>query len=522
MKLSVPLSDDVIQLSTLDQQAQRRYASVVLFFKLDHEGTSDSVFHHLKEGLAVTLSEVPDFASTVVTLPGSNRNELQLRLGPDSGASVKIVDYSTTQAASWSYGNYEELAAKKFPVVSIPPEMLFGPLPAAPGDTERGLPALFIQFSLIEGGFILGIRWHHTVCDARGMNVMIQSWARQTKTSMLQGTRGLPVMPSEESRERWQLSYGKRDTDIERLLLDDYVIDRAMRSPGSIASNTYQPQCHLLDPPEITNVPYRISVWYFSASALQSLRNALAIADTSSAAGLPENDPGAGGALGFTPVEAVSALVWKHLSIARRPQMQLPSLAERKQEGQPQQQNEEDSDVTSLFSTRLNYRARMRPPLAEDFIGNINEPNARARLPLAEVCTASTPQSLATLARHIRAATEEGSANSLLDNKAVRAFIGLVDTLPSVTDLTINWRKFPGPDLEFTDLSGLDTLRLDWGGRLGQPACMRLVSRETGLVYLLPLDRDGGLEVQVQCEPEAFDRLKADDLFAQYAALRYS
>ncbi|KAH6855928.1 hypothetical protein B0I37DRAFT_366133 [Chaetomium sp. MPI-CAGE-AT-0009] len=423
VKLSVPVGEEVIHLSVLDQQAQRHYAKPVLFFKLDHEGMNDPVIDHLREALSVALSETPDFASTVAPVPGSTRKELQLQLNPESGASWRVVDHTAeANRDAWMYGTFDELAAKDFSLTDVALERLVNPALVDISEDVRELPSLSIQVNLIEGGLILAVCWHHTVSDARGFNVLLSSWARHTKESILRGEPDHPVIPAEETRGRWRLDYGVTNATINQV--PEYVVDANARSPRSATSP------HLLDRGDPLGAPFQISTWYISAARLQALRDSLgAVAGSGT----------------FTAVEAISALFWKHVSRAR-------CLHDNNEEG------------TSLFTTRL-----------DDYIGNICEPNAHARVPLSEVCSSATGASLATLASAIRAATEA------VDEAAVRTYIGLVNTLPAVTDLTWNYNGFPGPDFGVTD---------------------------------------GGLEVQALCDPDALERLKVDEEMTKYATFR--
>lgn len=495
VKPDTPFSDEVIRLSTLDQQAQRHYAKVLAFFRIDHGGKRDSVINQLRRGLAVSLSETPDFASMVVPVPGSTRKELQLQLGPDSAVPWRVIDYTLQQAAPenvWQYGSYDEIASRHFSVVDIPPELLVDPACLHVPEDAQEVPALAIQVNLIRGGLILAICWHHTVCDARSLNVLANSWARHTAASLTNGgADSSPSQPAEGTRERWRLNYGSRNAALADM--PDYMADAAARSPLSAGS------AHLHDRVDPVETPFVISTWYFSAAALQSLRSVLGAASAANES--------------FTSVEAASALAWRHVTRARF----LPSGEHADAHGADEADEADGADRagqlegTSLFSTRLDFRARLRPPLPGDFIGNVCEPNARARVPLSEVC-APGPRALAALASAIRAGTEA------VDDAVVRAYIGLVNELPAVTDLTWGYDLFPGPDLGVTDLSGLDSLRADWGPRLGAPECVRLATRENGLVYIFPTDRDGGFEVQVQCEAEAVERMKRDGEFTEYAA----
>ncbi|KAJ0414845.1 transferase family-domain-containing protein [Aspergillus carlsbadensis] len=467
VKLSVPLCEDVIKLSALDQQIMRFYAESFMVFEFDPAKKADDIVHHLKQGLAVALSEIPDFAATVAPVPGSRRKELELRIGPESGVPFKVVDQ--TKQESWVYGSYADLASKHFPIVEIPHDVLFVPQPVEYTD---GLPAAFLQVNLIDGGVIIAVSWHHAVGDARGISLLMDIWAKHTKTSITQGRPDLPAAQAEGSRDRWRLDHGLRDVTVDDL--PEYTIDSSARqsATGSI----------LLDREQPVTVPYTVSTWYLSADSLKSLRNSLAQAETENAAQ-------------FTKVEAVSALVWKHASIAR----QLDQI---------------HPDGSSLFTTRLDFRARTKPPFSDSFIGNINEPTARVRIPLSEVCAPSTPESLVTLAEAIRVATESTG------EKSVRTLIGLINDAPAVTDVTWKYNYFPGPDIGVTDISGIESRKQDWGGALGTPVLLRSYSRETGLLYLFPQDKDGGFEIQFQCEMEAVEKLKKDEIFSKYCTYK--
>ena len=124
--------------------------------------------------------------------------------------------------------------------------------------------------------------------------------------------------------------------------------------------------------------------------------------------------------------------------------------------------------------------------MSDNIIDNACEDNARARIPLAEI---SFSKSLKTLASDIRAATQA------VDAAAVHRFIGCVNTLGAVTNLTRKLNLFPGPDLGVTDISGLDILRADWGGGMyGQagshpPSYQREEARTYTFCLWIPMGR---------------------------------
>ncbi|KAK4169039.1 transferase family-domain-containing protein [Cladorrhinum sp. PSN259] len=474
IKPQLPQIEDVIELSTLDQQAQRHYAKFLLFFNLGHNGPHDPVIRHLKQGLSAALSELPDFASSISPDPASCRKELQLLLGPASGVPWRDVDH-TAQDGRWLFGSYQDLAGDKFAMNGISLELLVHPAASIVSADTVSLAAFLVQANLIRGGLILSVSWHHTVADAHGLNLLMRSWANHTKNSIIKGRPDNPPGPTSTAQERWRLQIGQcgphNDTIVK--ILSNYVTKATVRAPATHLHT------HLVDRQENITTRFQISTWYLARKSLQSLREDIGNATE-----------GSGGI--FTAVECVSALTWRCISRARHLHVT-------------------DEHGTSLFTTRIDFRQHLNPPLSDGFVGNACEPNAGVRLPVSSICSSGPPSDLALA---IRAATQG------IESTAVHGFIGYINTLPAVTDLTWNYSLFPGPDLGLTDISGMDVLRTDWGIGLGFPDAARLAARENGLVYLLPIDSEGGFEVQIQCEPEAFDRLREDNEFTRYATLK--
>lgn len=483
VKLNVPVAEEIINLSALDQQAQRTYGQFMIAFQLQDTIThsNEEIVKHLKTSLSMALTTAPDLASTVCPVIGSRRNELELRLGPESGAVFRVVDHlplsqgPKREGVSLPKTNGDASHMNIFIPTSLY-GLLFAPHATCEDEFEQGLPGLLLQVNLMEGGLIIGLTWHHTICDLRSVANFLRQWSGYTKLSLTGGDLSSGIDSAwKPSDERWRLEYGDHDADVSRI--SDYAANPSLRAP--LRENS----AHLLDRPDPATITASSTVWYFDSSSLRALRNSIAESRIENASELTQS-------------EALSALIWKHVSRARLLDTKYPP------------------EATSLFSTRIDYRGRMKPAFDDYFVGNINEPNARVRLSIREVCSASTPDSLAVLGQAIRIVTQE------MGEDAVRTFIGAVNRLPKVTDLSWDYDTYPGPDLTVTDLSSSDMLRQDWGGPLNHATFLRAASREKGLVCVLPQDRDGGLEVQIQCEHDAVERLRDDPIFAQYADLR--
>lgn len=477
IKPKISFGEEIVELSTLDQQASRRYVDTLLIFQ--HTG-NENVSHtvqNIENALSATLCELPDFAATVIPVLGSDRGELELRIGPESGVPFRILTHHEAGEPSVSSPfagmTYSELAKGNFPFGADCNHFLFFPRDGFLHGDSEGLPVLLIQVNLVEGGLFIGVSFHHTLCDGHSMDYFLTSWARHANTPVAHQSKGPRTGGHREACDRWRLSHGRLDGDIAEL--PDYTIKPGQRNPSQ------QHKSHLLDHEEpVDLIP---STWYLGADTLTSLRTAL------SGAGGPQTSRH------LTSSEVVSAVVWKHLSLARSLDKLPP-------------------ETTSLFGTRIDFRSRTKPVLPESYIGNINEPHAIVRMQLKEVCSQSTSQSLAILAMAI------SDAIIGLNEKHMRQFIGLVNAAPCVTDVVLEADTFPGPDLIVTDTSSLQTRQHSWGKNLGQPTATRTGFRERGVVVFSPQDHSGGFEIQLNCSGVALERLKLDEIFTRYATFR--
>ncbi|QPH15634.1 hypothetical protein C2857_000099 [Epichloe festucae Fl1] len=480
--LSQPSYEKAIQLSTLDQHAVRIYSSFVLVFETEPCADPEDILVHLKTGLGGALTEFPEFAATVVPKAGSSRNELELQVGPESGALFRAVDHSSGLSDSDECHDglrgvtYEQLESNNFPLTHLPKDLFFTQHAKPDDDSPDGIPVLLVQANIIDGGLLVGVAWHHSVCDARGMNTLVNAWAKATNASCTYGSIDEVDVAAEEdeSEARLKLSYGTTGATIRDFT--DYVDDASIRSPGPNS-------LHLLDRTYHTPANSEISMWYFAQESLQSLVSSV-------------NGSSKSNEQQFTQVEALSALLWKHVSLARQIDVSFPG-------------------GSSLFTTRIDFRRRLSPPLPHEYIGNVNQPIPRSRVSIDDLCAPSSGQTLAGLAQRVRLAVAE------LDDKSVRKLIGYVDTLPSVTDLALEFDTCPGPDLAITDLSGLDVMQKDWGQLLGKVAHIRGFVRYRGFLAFLPADTKGGITALLQCETTALERLKSDQMFCQYAEYLY-
>lgn len=184
MKPQFPRSDTSIQLSSIDQFASRTYSSLLLPFAFRW---TNNTFTHFQTGLSAALNEFPDYAATVTGSSTSAKNELELKLGPDSGVYLALVSQQ-----NWTYGSYAELQEKHFPLSGIPTHILLSREAAISKAPSNAIPAFLAQINVLDGGIILGISWHHSVSDARAVSMFAECWAQNTRLA----AQGQPLSAS--------------------------------------------------------------------------------------------------------------------------------------------------------------------------------------------------------------------------------------------------------------------------------------------------------------------------------------
>lgn len=245
---------------------------------------------------------------------------------------------------------------------------------------------------------------------------------------------------------------------------------------------------------------------------------------------------------GFRPrgTEALGAFIWRHIVMAR--------------DIDPKRYPE------AKLSMTVDTRLRMdEPKVPGTYWGNLAEPNAVARMPVAVLCSngwrsdspmedkevtrrlsgldmssldlaSSAPSSpthgaldtfhhiLPLAARRIRASV------AAVDNKAVRRLASLLKQMSTATTLTWNVDRWPGPDMLIVYTQQLRFNDLDFGPLLG--GCSQALrftvgdneGKPDGRCIILPPRRSdaGGLEVSVQYDVRTLERLRQNKEWTSY------
>ena len=145
----------------IDQIAPRDYVASYFFFRLPQDTDNASVYSVLERGFHTTVQQVPELMYCVCKSKGA-RDELELRLHSDSGATITMKDFTFGGSDHrWMPGTFDDLERNHFPLQILPQEYVLAQT-EFPG--QACLPTLAMQANFIEGGLILTGCLH--VCKA--------------------------------------------------------------------------------------------------------------------------------------------------------------------------------------------------------------------------------------------------------------------------------------------------------------------------------------------------------------------
>lgn len=468
-------TDDVVNLSPLDQIMPRLYTRLILFLSTQPSSMKNQtfIFSALEKGLQKTLVEIP-FLGGVVGEDKDDRGKVHIAPGPGVRLRLKNLEDDSDMS-------YQKLKDSHFPLSS-----LGGDIKAPEDMVSLGSnpPVMAAQINIVEGGVLLAIGIHHSAMDATGFATVVQTWASYTKLNLLfngasedeEDEIENPNSLTSLSLDRSPLMKTSRTADVDpQVKIKDHPQYKLEPTPPPPEETEDAPTA----PPTFTLPPMTPTVFYFAASKLAALKS-VAIPSSSF---ISTND-------------ALCALLWSSITRARR-------LPEDSTEGQ--------EAPSSLLGFAVNGRRRLSPPLTPSYLGNVNLYGS-ARLPISML---SKNTELKNIASAVRTAIFE------LGNDRIQDVIALITSLPNVTDLKPGFNSFLGPDLAITSWRDMGLIGLDWGAGIGKVEAVRIPKVGfDGLCIVLPALEDEGLEVLVGLEDGAMERLKGDDSFLAVAEVR--
>jgi hypothetical protein len=320
---------------------------------------------------------------------------------------------------------------------------------------QASQPVFASQANFTEGGLLLTVGVHHSVCDAFGLDAILETWA--LNTSAVATSRSFseydPI-----SNDRMPLSQG-----LPAKIADfpEYIIAPSPPADG--------PQMGF---PAFEMPPMTSKIFYFSPEHLTGLKKA---------------------AKAYSTNDAVCAFFWHHLTLARNPNT-----------------DASENDKTSNVCFAVNIRSRISPPLPPTYLGNASIAAITQRLSVSSL--KGSGSGLAVAAAAIRSAVNNSK-------KPIRVplTIGLLNSRPNTQDFKFACHGFLGPDMTATSWADIGVMKRQWGV-LGNPEAFRMpYEGADGAIAVLPRLDDGGLEVMAALETSAMERMVKNEEFVRFA-----
>ncbi len=480
-----PARPQKIILSPVDRIMTDTYVCFVLLFPLSVVVNPEEVYRRLRAGLSLTLSEIP-FIGGYLSAEQSCRGDEEVNIRVDDGYGINFIrrNFDNASGDATFGSSYDELKQKHFPISALDPDKI-QPVPFMV--TTPTPPVMGAQASFIPGGLILSTCTHHRACDALGVSVVLKAWAKNTRlmdASTCDLTAAIGGM-NENLMDRTPMREGLKEARVEdhpeyRVLEEPKAVD-----PGQAATLTGEAATTASKP---ATAPLKFCVFYFSASQLSQLKSA-ASPPQSSNKWISTND-------------AICALLWRHISLARARSGHSPETS--------------GSKASTLnFAMALEGRRRMSPALSKDYPGN-----AVFYCPITSdsqtITSPSTPLHLiASLFRE---------AVSGYDAAKMHGVIGLIDSMAKATDLLVRVYDDLMHGVITTSWADTGLYELDWGRELRRVESVRVPSVTLvgvpPICGIFPRMPDGGLEIMVSLEMEAIEELRCDEEFRRFADWR--
>lgn len=444
LKLEMPVKQ---KLSALDMNMPRLYGSrEILCFPLLAGMNKAQTFENLRGGLAHTISSIPWISGEVGPEEGSDPESSRVQVVEGIGGVVLRYKDLTRVLPS-----YNELKKNNFTFSKLTTPLI-SPLQVI----QESQPVMAAQANFVEGGLLLTVGVHHSVCDGGALDHILEIWAHNTGVTHDSGpySKYDPV-----SNDRTPLCEGLPANNIADF--PEYVL---MPTPSADPTQ--------MAPPTFKLPPMTAKIFYLSPEHLADLKIA---------------------AKAFSTNDAVSAFFWHHMTVARNPS-----------------NDSTDNDKTSAALFAVNIRDRTSPPLPATYLGNASLGGITQRLSITSL--KDTQAGLCQAA----AAFRKG-LNAINSPSRVPLTIGLLSSRPNPQDFKFAVHGFLGPDITLTSWANMGVRKRAWGG-LGKPEGFRVpYEAADGVVAIFPKLENGGLEVMAGLENESMERMLKNPRFQQFA-----
>ena len=485
-----PAPAQKIALSPIDQYMGTMGICFMLLFPLSTNSENMNVYSELKAGLSLTLSEFP-FIGGYLAPEGAGAGE-RFQIKVDEGHSMRFVyrDFTTSDSQAKFKYSYDELKRNYFPCLAFDREVL-APVQVAVREPEPAVMAA--QANFVHGGLILSIYLDHRATDAFTLGAVLNAWATHTNVTDLARSNGPGASIhslTPRSMDRTPMSNGLVGAQLKDYPEFKVVNDPRATSQALVAHTEVTTAAAALaaaSPLQLESSVsfHKICIVHITTTRLRDLKDAASPASPSDG-WISTND-------------AVCAFLWRHIA---RVQARLA--------GNPQPDPHIPETPLNL-ALAVEARRRMIPALPKDYLGNAVF-HCAVTSDLTTVTSPSTP--LPTIARLVRGAITR------FDSARMRGVIGLIDSIPKLSELTFRMYLDPMRGLIISSWTDTGLYESEWGAGLGKAEGVRFPDKlfPAGLPPCVIFLRrpDGGLEVLIGMEDAAIQLLREDEEFLSF------
>lgn len=435
---------------------RKLYTPICLCFPLQDASSQPQIIDTLTKGLERLSMSFPWLAGQVVSEGLAEGNTGLSKIIPLNKTSPLIVKDLTDETAVPSM---DALRKANFPCSMLDGTVLT-PLKGLPTSYEEDpAPVFLLQANFINGGLLLTFAGEHSTMDGQGLGQVINIFSKTcrnepfTDEELLQGNRA-------------------RDNIIP-------LFDQTTYKPGPELDNLLvKPSA--ISRPALYSLPPKCTwaYFHFPSSSLSKLKSI-----TASSSSILENPT----VPYITTNDAISAFIWQSTSRIRSSRLT------------PQ--------TTSTFARAVDLRSCLS--ISPSYLGNMSN-HTYNTFSLSSLSSTS----LRSLASSLRLGLNPSDLSFTI--RSLATHISLTSDKSSV---------FCGANLDFsTDIffsswAKLACYNLDFNLGLGFPESVRRPRYDVveGLMYLMPMNRSGGIDAAICLRNEDLEGLRGDRDFGEYA-----